>query len=262
MANWVSASNEDYWYSFSSGVSYIGGGIWELGTGPNESRFYEQSSSPFAPDPYTYTEGATHFGMRFRLSWNPSLTWNDPSADVRVRIYTNESGYDSYTQTLNFPSNTLTTRNYLIEWIPVTQERIIEFSIDVNLGFFGSDYGSTPLLSNIEVNIGGNDPEERCVLYKTSGKVIRFTQVVVPVVPQSTGTPSAKPVSSTLSKGTWGSPVRYGSRPLTGSSGASGNNKSQPINNNSTFIIGNNIYSIDSNGKIKRILSINPSNGG
>lgn len=216
MANWVSASTTDYWQDFAGGVTYLGGGSWECGTGPSATSFYESWNSPFLPDPYYYTS-TTHYGIRFTLSWNPD-TWNRP---VKVSIVTNESGYDSYDQTLTFPTGTTTNHSYLIEWTPVASERIIEIRIIGDGYDFGSNYGSTPIVSGIEVDTEGGgepEPETRCVLYKHTG----FIEVVEVIdAPTSsggsygtTGTTTqsggmSSPVSP-LSGGMWGTPIQMG----------------------------------------------------
>jgi hypothetical protein len=153
MANWVSASTTDYWRDFDGGVTYLGGGYWECATGPSPTNFYEAWNSPFRPDPYYYTV-TTIYGIRFNLSWNPTTSTN-----VGVRIFTNETGYSYYEQILNFPSGTTTNRQYLIEWEPVSGERILEIRIVGVGGEFGSYYGSTPVVSSIEVDTEGGDPE-------------------------------------------------------------------------------------------------------
>jgi len=151
VATWVSASTDDYWYSYSS--SYVGGGIWECGNGPNATTLYEDPSSPFFPDPYSYEEGVTHSGIRLNLTWNPSSSWNSGQAPVIVKVITNLSGYLFYSETLNFPVDVLTQRSYLIEFTPQPEERVIDISFGVDFGFFGAFYGSTPLISNIEVRV-------------------------------------------------------------------------------------------------------------
>jgi hypothetical protein len=175
MANWVSASTDDYWVNYAN-ATYIGSGRWECGGGPNGPIIQEKYDSPFAPDPYYYAEDVTHYGIKLKLAWNP-----DVSSAVIVKIFTTQSGYSYYEQTINFPSGSSSNKNYLIEWTPVLYERIIEIRIAVDPGVFGAYYGSTPIFSHIEVDIegGGELLPTCCYLYKVTGR----SEVTIPDPP-------------------------------------------------------------------------------
>ena len=49
----------------NGGISYLGSEIWEGGSGPGVMYMTEDLYSPFKPDPYYYTPGATHYGINF-----------------------------------------------------------------------------------------------------------------------------------------------------------------------------------------------------
>lgn len=207
MANWVSASTPDFWVDGSGGVTYLGSGSWECSSGPGATSLYETFTSPFKPDPYYYTS-TTHYGIRLTLSWNPTL-----ATSVAMRIVTNESGYGYYEQILSFPAGVTTNRAYLVEWTPAVAERILEIRFIGSGGDFGSSYGSTPLVSAIEVDTeGGGEIETRSHLYKHTGRTETLETVIIsaPDLPKRPATQRASPIS----KGQYANPIRLGSSPV------------------------------------------------
>jgi hypothetical protein len=173
MITWSNASTNEYWNQ-SSGWVYAGSGVWEGPGGPGAT-LYEYSATPLAGNPYTYTDAATVYKIKFNLS----MTASSFDREVTVRIYTNKGntypedyGDNPYT----FEVGVNTVKEIRIDYIPDGMERPTQIIID---GEWGTYYGSNPLLYDIKVDLIGGADDPCCTLYKTTGR--RMVTIVDPV---------------------------------------------------------------------------------